>query len=102
MKKILYVLVAVLVTSCGCDTDMTTCKFKKGDQVEILNKTQHNSATVTGLHCGCDYSISYYSSMGARRHRLVTEGEIKPLTEDKKKDGYTDKVIDKALDKIFK
>jgi hypothetical protein len=103
MKRLLVILsVVTLMSACKepCKTDFTTCKFKKGGQVEILNKTRHNTATVTDIHCGCNYTINYYSSLGTRRHRLVTEVEIKQYIGTGK-DGYTDEVIGETVDKII-
>ena len=56
--------------------DKSECKYVSGDQVEILNKAFHDEATVTDVRCGCEYTVSYYSSFGIRRHRNVVEGEI--------------------------
>lgn len=80
MKKLLTMLIVVLAfTSCGeeCKTDFSSCKFNKGDDVKIKNKLFHDNATVTSVYCGCDYEVSYYSTLGVRRHRHVIEAEIK-------------------------
>ena len=70
-------MLMVLASSCSdtpCDT--SACKFKKGDDVTIKHKTFHDKATVTEVGCGCTYTISYYSYLGVRRHRVVEEVEI--------------------------
>lgn len=65
-----------IVSTCGSRCDTSKCKFKVGDDVTVKHKTFHNKATVTGVSCGCEYTINYYSYLGVRRHRIVTEGEI--------------------------
>jgi hypothetical protein len=73
---IVGVVLLYLLASCTpCDKSM--CEYKKGDQVKILNKTFHDNATVTDVMCGCNYEVSYFSTFGVRRHRVMTEGEIK-------------------------
>ncbi|CAG7580556.1 MAG: hypothetical protein SLAVMIC_00474 [uncultured marine phage] len=77
LLKLLFIgltaLVVLSFTSC-CDTSM--CEFNEGDDVEIKNKRWHDEATITEVHCGCEYTINYYSTLGVRRHRLVKEWEI--------------------------
>jgi hypothetical protein len=63
-----------LVSCSDCDT--SKCKFKKGDDVHIKNKRFHDNAVVTDVICGCEYEIGYFSTLGVRRHRVVTGGEI--------------------------
>ena len=73
-----FLCFAIALKSCvGSFCDTTECKFEEGAQVKILNKLMHDNATVSDVHCGCDYTISYYTYMGLRRQRIVTEGEIK-------------------------
>lgn len=77
MKSLIILILGmlmVLASSCSCDTNK--CKFKKGDDVTIKHKTFHDKATVTDVECGCTYTISYYSYLGVRRHRVVEEVEI--------------------------
>lgn len=79
MRNIFFIAVSfILLTSCNeKPCDLTSCRFKKGDDVEIKNKTFHDKATVTKVDCGCVYEVSYYSYLGVRRHRIVEEVELK-------------------------
>lgn len=70
------IAVALIVSTCGKSCDTSQCKFKVGDDVHIKHKTFHDDATVVDVSCGCEYTINYYSYLGVRRHRVVTEGEI--------------------------
>lgn len=49
--------------------------------------------------CNCKYEIAYYSTFNTRRHRIVTEGEIKKL-EPGMKSGVTD-LIGSAANKVL-
>ena len=73
----LFLILFFLFKGCdSCDTDFSTCKFEKGDDVKIKHKFMHDEATVTDVQCGCTYEISYYAAFGVRRHRIVEEVEI--------------------------
>ena len=77
LLKLLFIgLIAIVVFSMTSCCDTSGCKFKEGDDVEIKNKWRHDEATVTDVHCGCQYTINYYSYFGVRRHRVVEEWEI--------------------------
>ena len=75
---ILCISLSLFIISCESEScDLSSCKYKKGDEVKIKNKTFHDNATVLNVDCGCKYTISYYSYLGVRRHRIVEEVEIK-------------------------
>jgi hypothetical protein len=94
MKKIIFgILILITLSSC-CDTD--GCQFAEGDDVIIKHKTTHNTAIITEVRCGCDYTINYYSHLGVRRHRVVTEGEISPYNPEDD-DIHLDKKLMKTI-----
>jgi hypothetical protein len=107
MKKIILLFtIAVLMVSCGCPDDSVKHKFQVGQDVHIKHKTFHSDATVTKLlrdgDCNCMYQINYYSHMGVRRHRTVTEGEIEEIGSGSGDLGIMDKVTDGIGDLIKK
>lgn len=76
-KLILMLFLFLLISSCQEEPcNVSSCKFVKGDDVKIKNKTLHDDATVVKVDCGCVYTVSYYSYLGVRRHRIVEEVEL--------------------------
>jgi hypothetical protein len=84
MKKLIFLMVGLILFSCSEPCQPCDFKYEVGDDVKIKNKTFHNTAVVTrqiqGENCGCSYEVSYYSTLGTRRHRNVLEVEIEPST----------------------
>ena len=105
MKKLLSFLVLVLVlVSCGCPDSSASHKFEVGQDVHIKHKLSHSGATVTKQlrdgDCNCMYEVTYYSTFNTRRHRTVTEGEIEEITNGDGDSGLIDQVTDGIKDII--
>ncbi len=99
MKKIILgLLVTLVMVSCGCPDDSAKHKFQVGQDIHIKHKTSHSDATITKLmrdgDCACMYEIAYYSHLGVRRHRVVTEGEIEEIGSGTGDVGIMEKVTD--------
>lgn len=78
--KLLVLFITISLTSCTEKTCNEPFKFSLGDDVKIKNKTFHNSAVVTKVNtdddCSKTYEVSYFSHLGIKRTRVVTEFEI--------------------------
>lgn len=80
LGALILIIVAFALSGCSEPCKAPSYEFSMGEDVHIKNKTFHDDAVITrqiqNEDCSCAYEIAYFSTLGVRRHRVVTAGEI--------------------------
>jgi len=91
--------------SCAEPCPAPDYEYEIGEDVHIKNKTFHDNAVITKQiqndDCSCSYEIAYFSTLGTRRHRTVTAGEIEESNGSDATDEIKDYIGSKTVEKII-